>query len=325
MTNSALSVENLKVYYHTSGGPVKAVEGVSFNLSKGEKLGLVGESGSGKSTIALALMRSHKPPAIIEEGSINLGQTNLLDLSEENMRKTRLSGISMIPQGAMNSLNPVARIRKQVVDALSDHSFKFKKAERETFLRELMESVELDPKVLNLFPHELSGGMKQRVCIAISISLKPQVIIADEPTSALDVIVQRQVIETLSKVQEELGAACVLIGHDMGLMAQFADKIGIMYAGKLVEIGSVNDIFKNPTHPYTRLLIESLPDTKGKRPLIGIPGLPPSLLNLAPGCSFCLRIEKENRKEIPWVEISKDHFIQKCDICSDYGKVKTKK
>ena len=155
MTNFALSVENLKVYYHTSGGPVKAVEGVSFNLSKGEKLGLVGESGSGKSTIALALMRSHKPPAIIEEGSINLGQTNLLDLSEENMRKTRLSGISMIPQGAMNSLNPVARIRKQVVDALSDHSFKFKKAERETFLRELMESVELDPKVLNLFPHEL--------------------------------------------------------------------------------------------------------------------------------------------------------------------------
>ena len=323
MTNSyALSVEDLKVYYHTSGGPVKAVEGVSFNLERGEKLGLVGESGSGKSTIALALMRSHKPPAIIEQGSIILGETNLLDLNEENMRKTRLSGISMIPQGAMNSLNPVTRIKKQVVDAISDHNLKLKREEKELFLKDLMQSVGLDSNVLNLFPHELSGGMKQRVCIAISISLKPQVIIADEPTSALDVIVQRQVIETLSKVQEELGAACVLIGHDMGLMAQFADKIGIMYAGKLVEIGSVNDIFKNPTHPYTRLLIESLPDTNEKRPLIGIPGLPPSLLNLAPGCSFCLRVEKENKNEIPWVEISKDHFIQKCDICSDYGKTK---
>ena len=323
MTNSyALRVEDLKVYYHTSGGPVKAVEGVSFNLERGEKLGLVGESGSGKSTIALALMRSHKPPAIIEEGSIILGETNLLDLNEENMRKTRLSGISMIPQGAMNSLNPVTRIKKQVVDAISDHNLKLKREKKELFLKDLMQSVGLDSNVLNLFPHELSGGMKQRVCIAISISLKPQVIIADEPTSALDVIVQRQVIETLSKVQEELGAACVLIGHDMGLMAQFADKIGIMYAGKLVEIGSVNDIFKNPTHPYTRLLIESLPDTNEKRPLIGIPGLPPSLLNLAPGCSFCLRVEKENKNEIPWVEISKDHFIQKCDICSDYGKTK---
>jgi peptide/nickel transport system ATP-binding protein len=312
----------LKVYYHTSGGPVKAVEGVSFSLEKGEKLGLVGESGSGKSTIALALMRSHKPPAIIEEGSINLGEINILDLSEENMRKTRLSGISMIPQGAMNSLNPVTRIRRQVEDAISDHNLKLKKTKKEIFLKELIQSVGLDDSVLNLFPHELSGGMKQRVCIAISISLKPKVIIADEPTSALDVIVQRQVIETLSKVQEELGAACVLIGHDMGLMAQFAHKIGIMYAGKLVEIGSVNDIFHNPTHPYTRLLIESLPDTKEKRPLIGIPGLPPSLLNLAPGCSFCLRIKKENKNEIPWVEITKDHFIQKCDICSDYGKTK---
>jgi peptide/nickel transport system ATP-binding protein len=323
MTNSyALKVEDLKVYYHTSGGPVKAVEGVSFSLEKGEKLGLVGESGSGKSTIALALMRSHKPPAIIEEGSINLGEINILDLSEENMRKTRLSGISMIPQGAMNSLNPVTRIRRQVEDAISDHNLKLKKTKKEIFLKELIQSVGLDDSVLNLFPHELSGGMKQRVCIAISISLKPKVIIADEPTSALDVIVQRQVIETLSKVQEELGAACVLIGHDMGLMAQFAHKIGIMYAGKLVEIGSVNDIFHNPTHPYTRLLIESLPDTKEKRPLIGIPGLPPSLLNLAPGCSFCLRIKKENKNEIPWVEITKDHFIQKCDICSDYGKTK---
>ena len=323
MTNSdVLRVENLKVYYHTTGGPVKAVEGVSFSLKKGERLGLVGESGSGKSTIALALMRAHKPPAIIEEGSIILGDTNLLGLNEENMRKARLNNISMIPQGAMNSLNPVTRIEKQVLDALSDHNLRLNRTEKKKFLKKLIQSVGLDPEVLNLFPHELSGGMKQRVCIAISISLKPQVIIADEPTSALDVIVQRQVIETLARVQEELGAACVLIGHDMGLMAQFADKIGIMYAGKMVELGSVKDIFKSPVHPYTRLLIESLPDTKGKRSLVGIPGLPPSLLNLAPGCSFCLRIQKENREDIPWIEISKDHFIQKCEICSDYGKRK---
>ena len=292
-----LDIKNLKVYYHTSLGPVKAVEDVSFSLKPGERMGLVGESGSGKSTIALALMKAHKYPANIEAGEIIVDSINIIDLDEEEMRKTRLSSISMIPQGAMNSLNPVKKIRPQVIDALTDHGVKL--GNKEEFLSALMKSVGLPKDVLKLFPHELSGGMKQRVCIAISISMKPKVIIADEPTSALDVIVQRQIMETLYKVQEELGAACILIGHDMGLMAQFADKIGIMYAGKMVELGSVYDIFKNPQHPYTRLLIDSLPDTSGKRDLTGIPGVPPSLLNLKDGCSFCLRIGKKNTNEIP--------------------------
>ena len=164
--------------------------------------------------------------------------------------------------------------------------------------------------------------MKQRVCIAISISMQPKVIIADEPTSALDVIVQRQVMETLYEVQENLGAACILIGHDMGLMAQFADKIGIMYAGKMVEMGTVLDIFKKPKHPYTRLLIDSLPDTNSKRDLIGIPGIPPSLLNIKEGCSFCLRIGQRTTSKIPWVKVSKNHYYQKCSKCSNYGKSK---
>ena len=313
-----LDIKNLKVYYHTSLGPVKAVEDVSFSLKPGERMGLVGESGSGKSTIALALMKAHKYPANIETGEIIVDSINIIDLDEEEMRKTRLNNISMIPQGAMNSLNPVKKIRPQVIDALTDHGVKLGK-KKEEFLSALMKSVGLPKDVLKLFPHELSGGMKQRVCIAISISMKPKVIIADEPTSALDVIVQRQIMETLYKVQEELGAACILIGHDMGLMAQFADKIGIMYAGKMVEFGSVYDIFKNPQHPYTRLLIDSLPDTSGKRDLIGIPGVPPSLLNLKDGCSFCLRIGKKNTNEIPWVKVSKGHYIQKCLNCFDYG------
>ena len=313
-----LDIKNLKVYYHTSQGPVKAVEDVSFSLKPGERMGLVGESGSGKSTIALALMKAHKYPANIESGDIIVDSINIVDLNEEEMRKTRLNNISMIPQGAMNSLNPVKRIKPQVIDALTDHVVKLIYKE-EKFLSELMESVGLSKEVLKLYPHELSGGMKQRVCIAISISMKPKVIIADEPTSALDVIVQRQVMETLYQVQEQLGAACILIGHDMGLMAQFADKIGIMYAGKMVELGSVSDIFKNPQHPYTRLLIDSLPDTSGKRDLIGIPGIPPSLLNLADGCSFCLRIGKKNTKEVPWVKVTAGHYIQKCPTCIDYG------
>lgn len=317
-----LEVNNLKVYYHTSKGPVKAVEDVSFSLAPGERMGLVGESGSGKSTIALALMKAHKYPASIENGKIMVGKTNLIDLDEEEMRKTRLKEIAMIPQGAMNSLNPVKRIKPQIMDALIDHDLKLSKTEKENFLTKLMESVGLDYSVVNLFPHELSGGMKQRVCIAISISMQPKVIIADEPTSALDVIVQRQVMETLYEVQENLGAACILIGHDMGLMAQFADKIGIMYAGKMVELGTVSDIFKKPKHPYTRLLIDSLPDTNSKRDLIGIPGIPPSLLNIKEGCSFCLRIGQRTTSKIPWVKVSKNHYYQKCSKCSNYGKSK---
>ena len=195
----------------------------------------------------------------------------------------------MVPQGALNSLNPVMRIRDQVIDGLKDHNVSMSAGEFNGRVAELLASVGLHSDVANRFPHELSGGMKQRVSIAIAISMNPSVIVADEPTSALDVVVQKQVVQTLRDVQERIGAAAIMIGHDMGLMAQFASRIGIMYGGKIAEIGPVSSIFKNPRHPYTRLLISSLPDTRAKRELVGIPGLPPSLLRPPPGCVFHTR------------------------------------
>ena len=284
-----LQVRDLRVYYHTPRGAVKAVEGVSFDLKPGERLGLVGESGSGKSTIALSLMRMIKPPGRIEGGEVLLDGTNVLKLNEEQMRQLRLAGIALVAQGAMNSLNPVRRVRDQIADALADHGEKLSKQELEAHVNDLLRRVGLRPDVADMFPHELSGGMKQRAVIAIAISMRPKVIIADEPTSALDVVVQRQIMETLGKVQEDIGAAVILIGHDMGLMAQFVHRLGVMYAGELAELAEVEAIFAEPLHPYTQLLIASLPSLEQKGVFRGIPGLPPSLLNRPTGCPFRTR------------------------------------
>ena len=314
-----LAVKDLKVYYHTRRGPVKAVDGVSFELHRGERMGLVGESGSGKSTIALALMMAHKEPARIESGSIILNGSNLLDDGEEQVRLRRLSEIAMVPQGALNSLNPVMRIKDQVTDGLKDHNVRMNDGEYSQRVIELLASVGLHPDVASRYPHELSGGMKQRVSIAIAISMNPSVIVADEPTSALDVVVQKQVVQTLREVQERIGAAAIMIGHDMGLMAQFASRIGIMYAGKIVEIGPVASIFKEPKHPYTQLLISSLPDTRSKRRLVGIPGLTPSLLRPPPGCIFHTRCPEAMdicRQEIP---VSRELGSGRLASCHLYG------
>jgi peptide/nickel transport system ATP-binding protein len=288
-TSEVLRVEDLRVYYHIPAGAVKAVDGVSFDLRQGQRLGLVGESGSGKSTIALALMRMIKPPGKIEHGSIVLDGVDLLELDDEEMRKTRLAKISLVAQGAMNSLNPVKRVKEQLMLGLRDHGVRMSDSEFKEHATELLEKVGLKQQVADMFPHELSGGMKQRVCIAIAISLQPHVIVADEPTSALDVVVQWQVIDTLRRVQEDLGASVIQIGHDMGLMAQSVDRIGVMYAGKLLELANVRDLFQEPLQPYTKMLIASLPSLNGQERLRGIPGLPPSLLNPPVGCPFNAR------------------------------------
>jgi oligopeptide/dipeptide ABC transporter ATP-binding protein len=292
VTEDVLQVQDLRVYYHTPSGPVKAVDGVNFSLRKGERFGLVGESGSGKSTTAWAIMRMIKPPGMIEGGMIRLGDTVLSELSENEIRKVRLANLALVPQGAMNSLNPVMRIKDQILDGIRFHQDGEIKPAILDRLPELLATVGLRPNVLNLYPHELSGGMKQRVCIAIAISLGPKLIIADEPTSALDVVVQRQIMQTLSNVQKRLGASILLVGHDMGLMAKFVDRIGVMYGGKLVEVGPVRDIFKDPLHPYTQLLISSLPSLNAKGVLRGIPGTPPSLLAPPSGCVFHPRCPK---------------------------------
>jgi oligopeptide/dipeptide ABC transporter ATP-binding protein len=281
-----LDVRDLRVHYETSRGPVQAVNGVTFSLREGERLGLVGESGSGKSTMALALMRLIRPPGRIVDGQILLEGDDLVEFSEEAMRQVRLGRIALVAQGAMNSLNPVLRVKDQVADGLTDHGVKLSGKALDTRVRELLESVGLRRDVAHMYPHELSGGMKQRVCIAIAISLQPKLIIADEPTSALDVVVQRQVMDTLLSVQEQLGASIILIGHDMGLMAQVVDRVGIMYAGNLAEVSEVHDLFRAPLHPYSQLLIASLPTLEVKGSFQGIPGLPPSLLNRPIGCSF---------------------------------------
>ena len=286
MTQPVLQVRDLHVYYHTSRGPAKAVNGVSFDLEANTRLGLVGESGSGKSTMALALLRLLNPPGQIEQGQILLDGVDLATLSDQEMRRLRLSQISLIPQGAMNSLNPVTRINKQIMDGIRAHDKSLSKRALENRVREVLEWVDLEPDVAKMYPHELSGGMKQRVCIAIAISLRPKLIIADEPTSALDVVVQKQVMETIARLQEELGAAVILIGHDMGLMVQFVDRLIVMYAGQIAESGTIRDIFSQPLHPYTQSLIGSLPTLEGKGTLQGIPGVAPSLLNVPPGCLF---------------------------------------
>ncbi|MCX7299079.1 MAG: ABC transporter ATP-binding protein [Rhodobacterales bacterium] len=281
-----LRVEKLEVTYYTDAGRAKALDDVSFTLQAGQKLGMVGESGSGKSTLALAMMRMIKAPGRIEGGKVFVGEVELMGLNDEEMRKSRLSRIAYIPQGAMNSLNPVLRIGAQLVDAIKSHRSGDSKAEIEQRCVHALKSVDLDARVFRMFPHELSGGMKQRVCIAIGILLEPQVIIADEPTSALDVVTQRQVMETIDRVKDQINAAVILIGHDMGLMAQFVDRVAVMYSGRLVEVSTVREMFTDPKHPYAKALISSLPNLDNKGVFQGIPGLAPSLLRLPFGCAF---------------------------------------
>ena len=287
-----LRVEDLRVQYATPRGPVKAVDGVTFDIRPGERFGLVGESGSGKTTTAFALMRLIEPPGEITGGRALLHGVNLLALPDEQMRQARFARIALIPQGAMNSLNPVMRIGQQLTDTIKAHESGSRDQGLDERIGALLASVGLSGDVARMYPHELSGGMKQRACIAMAISLRPSVILADEPTSALDVVVQRQVLQTLKHVQEDLGAAIIFVGHDMGLMAQFVDRIGVMYAGKLVEIGPVEELFGKPKHPYTQLLIGSLPNLDAKGGLRGIPGMPPSLLRPPGGCAFHPRCPK---------------------------------
>jgi ABC-type dipeptide/oligopeptide/nickel transport system ATPase component len=258
MTDPVLDIRNLTVEYRTAAATFRAVDDVSFSLMPGERFGLVGESGSGKSTTILALMRMLRGGRVTG-GSMHLNGRDLLALSDRDYRALRFAEMSLVPQGAMSSLNPVLRIGEQMGDIFDDHGVRHRAAERARVLADLLARVGLPADVMRRFPHELSGGMKQRVCIAMSIALKPSLILADEPTSALDVMVQKQVLGTLGRVQRELGAAVILIGHDMALMAHFVSTIGVMYRGKLVEMGPVREVFAAPKHAYTRMLIESLP------------------------------------------------------------------
>ena len=285
-TPVVLDVRGLDVAFETPRGRARAVQGVSFTLHRGERFGLVGESGSGKTTTALALMRLLRPPGRILAGEAWLGDLDLLAASDTMLRQARFARIALVPQGAMNALNPVLTCGAQIDDLLRAHGARDGRAATDARIARLLHGVGLEPDVARLYPHQLSGGMKQRVCIALAMALGPGVLLADEPTSALDVIVQRQVLRTLVAAQKALGAGVVLVGHDMGLMAQFAHTVGVMYAGRLVEVGPVRALFADPRHPYTRMLIASLPRFDRRRHFVGIPGVAPSLLAPPGGCPF---------------------------------------
>ena len=309
-----LEVRDLRVFYGTPAGPVRAVDGVSFDVNKGERFGLVGESGCGKSSTINAILRLIRPPGRIESGEVRLGGVNLLSLSDEQMRRVRWSKVSLVMQGAMNSLNPIMRIKDQIADAVVAHEGRRPSAPAmDTRIKSLLAAVGLPGRVASMYPHELSGGMKQRACIAMAMCLEPALIIADEPTSALDVVVQRVVAQTLVEVEERLGASLLIIGHDMGLQAQLVNRLGVMYAGKIAEIGDVKVMFKKPLHPYTQLLTSSLPSVKQKTIPRGIPGLPPALINPPTGCIFhprCPYVKDVCREVVPPLrELERDHLV----------------
>ncbi len=289
MSRTVLEVRGLKVRFATPTGDVLAVDDVSFDLCEGETLGIAGESGSGKTTAVSGVLRLVSPPGRIVGGRVVLNGTDLLSLSDEEMRKRRWRGLSLIPQGAMNSLNPTMKVHSQIADAIETHEGRQDRAVLRKRILDLLHRVGLPDRAYGMHPHELSGGMKQRVCIAMAVSLNPAVVIADEATSALDVVVQRVVAQTMARVRDELGMSMIMIGHDMGLMAQMVDRLAVMYSGKIVETAPVGEMFARPAHPYSKILVGSVLSLTGKAPLRVAGGITHDPRNPPDGCIFRLR------------------------------------
>ncbi|MEM7093569.1 MAG: ABC transporter ATP-binding protein [Actinomycetota bacterium] len=289
-----LSVENLKTRFHTQDGTVHAVNGVTFQLNRGELLGVVGESGSGKSVTMMSLLKLiPMPPGEIADGGADFDGVNLIDMPADQMQDIRGGRIGFIFQDPMTSLNPVLTVGRQIGESLELHT-ELTKAERHERCVELLEMVGIpDPEQrLKAYPHELSGGMRQRVVIAIALACEPEVIIADEPTTALDVTIQAQIIEEIGELRKRLGTAVVWITHDLGVIAGLADRVVVMYGGRIVEQAPVKTLYASPQHPYTQGLLASLPQTgSAGEKLYAIPGTPPNLLNAPVGCSFAPRCE----------------------------------
>ena len=281
-----LKVSGLKAYYFTDNGIIRGVDGINFEISEGQSLGIVGESACGKSTLGAALMQSIQSPGRIVEGSITLGGDDITKMSSSEFdSKVRWKKIAMVFQGAMNALDPVYTVESQLREILTEHHYQGKKIDDK--ISESLQQVGLDLSIAKRYPHELSGGMKQRVVIAMALLLNPDILIADEPTTALDMIVQSQIISLLKKLQKERGITIILITHDLALVSQITDRVGIMYAGHLVEFSTTKDIYKNPRHPYTQALIEAIPRLRTKDKKIHfVRGSPPSLLNPPQGCRF---------------------------------------
>ncbi|MBM7662133.1 peptide/nickel transport system ATP-binding protein [Bacillus mesophilus] len=307
-----LEVKNLEIYYQTKRGTSKAVDDVSFELEQGKSIGIVGESGCGKSTLVKGIIRVMAKNGSINNGEVLFNGKDLTKISEQEIRSIRWKELSLIPQAAMDSLNPVYPVLDAFVEILTLKG-NMKKKQAVERAKELFDMVGLDQKRLTYYPHEFSGGMKQRAVIALALALNPKLIIADEPVTALDVIVQDQVLKELTRLREQLGISLILITHDISVVAQTCESIAVMYAGKIVEKGLARNVLKNPTHPYTMGLANAFPNLKEPdKPLISIEGSPPDLVDPPTGCRFAERcpfkIAQCTQEEPKLVEVEVGHF-----------------
>src|ERR1700689_265465 len=293
-----LEIDDLSVAYRSAGGDVHAVEHVNLTLNAGEVVGLCGESGSGKSTLAYGATRLLRPPALITSGSVRYSgrritqggdPVDILAMSHKELARIRWREVAIVFQSAMNALNPVLRVQDQILDAVTAH-LKLPRAEAREKAATLLDLVGIPRGRLRAYPHELSGGMRQRVMIAMALAADPEIVIMDEPTTALDVVVQRDILAQIVELKEQLGFAILFIPHDLSLLLELADRIAVMYAGQLMEVGAATEIQHQPAHPYTRGLLNSFPSLHGaRRELAGIPGTPPDLRYPPPGCPFLPR------------------------------------
>src|SRR6266487_2679774 len=315
LMSTVLDVQHLTTHYETLRGWVRAVEDISFSVKKRETLGDAGESGCGKTTVALSLLKILPRGGRIRKGKILFEGTDLVSLSNEEMRKIRWKGIAIVFQGAMNAMNPVFKVGDQIIEAIQTHQSKISKSEALDRAKSLLELVGVEPSRVDNYPHEFSGGMRQRALIAMALAANPKILIADEPGTALDVIVQAQVLKLMRDLKEKLDLSMVLISHDLSILAETCDKLVIMYAGKIVEYGDVYEVFKEPLHPYTQGLIGAFPKLKGPREkLISVPGSPPDLLNPPPACHFNPRcpfvMDICKTQEPPLMKVgSKEHYV----------------
>lgn len=313
MSETILSIENLRIHFETFAGEVQAIRGVNLKLEKGETLALVGESGSGKSVTAKSVMKLLSNNAVVKEGAIIFKGENILEKSERDMQSIRGKKIAMIFQDPMTSLDPTMKIGKQITEVIIEHE-KASKEEADKRAEELLELVGIPnaKERMKQYPHQFSGGQRQRIVIAIALACNPDVLIADEPTTALDVTIQAQILELLKELQQQFQMAIIFITHDLGVVANVADRVAVMYAGKVVEVGTVDEVFYNPQHPYTWGLLRSMPTLHTGDTLYAIPGSPPDLLDPPVGDAFALRsdvaLEIDRVKEPPMFEVSPTHF-----------------
>ena len=313
MSETILSIENLRIHFETFAGEVQAIRGVNLKLQKGETLALVGESGSGKSVTAKSVMKLLSNNAVVKEGTITFKGENILEKSERDMQSIRGKEIAMVFQDPMTSLDPTMKIGKQITEVIIKHE-KVSKEEANKRAEELLELVGIPnaKERMKQYPHQFSGGQRQRIVIAIALACNPDVLIADEPTTALDVTIQAQILELLKELQQQFQMAIIFITHDLGVVANVADRVAVMYAGKVVEVGTAEEVFYNPQHPYTWGLLRSMPTLHTGDTLYAIPGSPPDLLDPPIGDAFALRsdvaLEIDRVKEPPMFEVSPTHF-----------------